>query len=53
VLGKEIATLVNEKQSPGIYEMKFDGLNLPSGIYFYSLIADGTRVDTKKLLLLK
>jgi photosystem II stability/assembly factor-like uncharacterized protein len=51
--GKEIATLVNEKQSPGTYEVSFSGGNLSSGIYFYSLNADGKNIDTKKLVLLK
>jgi photosystem II stability/assembly factor-like uncharacterized protein len=53
ILGKEIATLVNEKLSPGEYESTFDGGNLPSGVYFYSLYADGVRIDTKKMVLLK
>lgn len=53
ILGKEIATLVNEKQKPGTYEVSFDGSNSPSGIYFYSLYVDGVKIDTKKLILLK
>jgi photosystem II stability/assembly factor-like uncharacterized protein len=53
ITGKEIITLINKKQSSGIYEVKFDGSNLPSGIYFYSLFADGIRVDTKKAILIK
>jgi|WetSurMetagenome_2_1015567.scaffolds.fasta_scaffold10071_3 hypothetical protein len=52
VLGKEIVTLVNEKQSPGTYEVLFDGNNLPSGIYFYRLITEGFS-DTKKMILIK
>jgi len=53
IQGKEIATLVNEKQKAGEYEVKFDGSNLSSGIYFYSLYADGKITDTKKMILLK
>jgi photosystem II stability/assembly factor-like uncharacterized protein len=53
ILGKEIATLVNEKQTPGIYEVVFNGNNLSAGIYFYSLIINDKRIDTKKLVLLK
>ncbi|TRZ64922.1 T9SS C-terminal target domain-containing protein [bacterium] len=34
VTGREIETLVNEKQSPGTYEVTFDGSGYPSGIYF-------------------
>lgn len=39
ILGKEIATLVNEEKSPGNYEVEFNGNHLSSGIYFYSLKA--------------
>lgn len=51
-LGREIETLVNEKQSPGTYEVKFDGSNITSGIYYYTLTA-GEFKGTKKLILLK
>jgi len=52
ILGKEIATLVNEKLQPGTYETSFDGSNLTSGVYFYKLtIADFT--ETKQMLLIK
>jgi len=52
LLGQEVATLVNEVQSPAKYVAYFDGKNLASGVYFYRLQA-GNFVDTKKLLLLK
>jgi|GEM_PF-2972775 hypothetical protein len=57
ILGKEIATLVNEKQSPGEYEVpfsinQFSGYQLPSGIYFYTLRA-GDYAETKKMILIK
>jgi hypothetical protein len=52
VLGKEIKTLVNHVQTPGSYEVTFDGTNLPSGIYYYQLIA-GDFIETKKMILLK
>ena len=52
VLGKEIATLVNGEKPAGNYEVKFDGTNLPSGIYFYQLRA-GSFVQTKKMLMIK
>jgi hypothetical protein len=52
VLGRVITTLVNEELSPGYYSVKFDGMNHPSGLYFYSL-QTGRFCDTKKLLLLK
>jgi hypothetical protein len=53
ILGKEIATLVNEKQSPGTYEVSWDGTNYPSGIYFYSLTVDNLQIANKKMILLK
>jgi len=59
MLGKEVTTLVNEENSPGNYEVEFNGNNLPagrqglaSGIYFYRLRA-GNFVETKKMILLK
>ncbi|MEE9448576.1 MAG: C25 family cysteine peptidase [Ignavibacteriaceae bacterium] len=52
VLGKEIATLVNEEKPAGTYEVEFDASSLSSGIYFYQLRA-GSFNQTKKMLLLK
>lgn len=51
-LGKEIATLVNEKLSAGTYKYSFDAAGLTSGIYFYTLKA-GTFTETKRMLLVK
>lgn len=53
VLGKEIVTLVNEKQKPGIYEVLFSDNQLPSGVYFYKLSIDNTQSFVKKMVLLK
>ncbi len=52
ILGREVATLVNEKQSPGNHEVTFDAIGLPSGIYFYKLRI-GDFMETKKMVLLK
>jgi hypothetical protein len=52
VLGREVATLVNEVKEPGTYTVEFDASSLASGVYFYRLQA-GTFVETKKLLLLR
>ena len=52
-LGNEVAELVNEKQNAGSYSVEFDGSNFPSGIYFYSLSANGGIIDTKRMILLK
>jgi hypothetical protein len=52
MLGREIETLVNEKQSTGTYEATFDASNYPSGVYFYRLTTDGFN-ETKKMVLIK
>ena len=60
ILGREVTTLVNEKQEPGNYEVVFDassspsarGIRITSGIYFYRLKV-GDYVDTKKMVLIK
>jgi len=51
--GKEITTLINEYQKSGEYKIKFEGNNLPTGIYFYSLFINGIKADTKKAILIK
>ena len=51
-LGKEIATLVNEEKRQGSYSAKFNGNNLPSGVYFYQ-IESGNFTKVNKMLLLK
>jgi hypothetical protein len=52
VLGKEVAILVNEEKSAGNYKIDFDGSELASGIYFYTLQADNF-VQNRKMILLK
>jgi hypothetical protein len=52
VLGREVQTLVNERQNAGSYTVRFDASTLPSGMYFYRLQA-GAYGNTKRLLLLK
>ncbi len=51
-LGKEVATLVNEKQSPGLYRVNWQTSGYSSGVYFYRIETDGF-MQTKKMLLIK
>jgi hypothetical protein len=51
-LGQLVTTLVNGEQEAGYHEVKFNGSNLASGVYFYRIQA-GDFVATKRLLLLK
>ncbi len=52
VLGRVVATVVNERKEAGIYEAMFNASSLSSGTYFYRLQA-GTFVETKKMVLVK
>ncbi|MDP2036988.1 MAG: CHRD domain-containing protein [Ignavibacteria bacterium] len=57
VLGREVATLVNEYKQAGNYKVKFNvetrhGASLQSGIYFYRIHANGYS-ETKKMILIK
>lgn len=51
--GKIIVVLVNENLQSGKYTVKFDGTDLASGIYIYSLFVDGLLRDTKKMAIIK
>ena len=53
ISGKEVTILVNERKNPGEYSVSFNGRNLSSGIYFYSMAIDGNVVETKRMMLLK
>jgi hypothetical protein len=52
VLGRQIATLVDEHKAAGTYTARWDGLNVPSGSYIYRLTNDGN-VAAKTMILLK
>jgi hypothetical protein len=52
VLGNIVSTLINGKISKGIHTVNFNGSDLTSGIYFYTIKA-GEFSDTKKMVLLK
>jgi hypothetical protein len=52
-IGQEVATLFNEEASAGrIYQVRFSGESLPSGVYFYTL-SHGGQHQVKKLMLVK
>ncbi|HPN37305.1 MAG TPA: T9SS type A sorting domain-containing protein, partial [Melioribacteraceae bacterium] len=52
ILGKEIATLINQELNAGSYIKPFNATNLSSGIYFYKLQASKYS-QTKKMILIK
>ena len=56
-LGREVATLVNEKLNPGTYEVEFNGSNYPSGVYFYKLTISNEQStiykETRRMVLMK
>ncbi len=52
ILGREIATLVNEQLKPGTYEVDWDGSAFTSGVYFYTM-RTGSYTETKKMLMIK
>ncbi|MCB9205844.1 MAG: Type 1 glutamine amidotransferase-like domain-containing protein [Ignavibacteriales bacterium] len=52
ILGNELTTLINAQQTPGNYEVNFDGSKFSSGIYFYKVFFNDYSI-TKKMVLLK
>ncbi|MFO7526447.1 MAG: T9SS type A sorting domain-containing protein, partial [Ignavibacteriaceae bacterium] len=52
VLGREVATLIDEYREAGYHEVEFNSAGLASGVYYYQLKA-GSYVQTKKMIYLK
>ncbi len=52
IAGKEVYELVNEQKAKGRYEVRFDGSNLSTGVYYYKITA-GSYSDVKKMILIK
>ena len=50
--GEQIASLINEFQSPGYHSINWNADNHPSGMYFVKMVA-GEYVNTQKLMLIK
>lgn len=51
--GKTISILIDENLNEGVYEADFNGYNISSGVYFYSLEVNGKIIKTKKMILKK
>jgi hypothetical protein len=51
VLGREVATLVDDEQPAGVYEATFDASELSSGVYIYTLKTEGYTFTQKMLLI--
>ena len=51
ITGREVATLVSEPQSVGVYSVTFDGTDLPSGIYIYRMQANDFTAAQKMVLM--
>ncbi len=51
ILGREVATLVNDNMSAGNYSINFNAKNISSGVYFYTLIADNFKQSHKMILM--
>jgi hypothetical protein len=52
ILGREVATLVNDDLSAGNYSINFNAQNLSSGVYFYTLLTDNFK-QSRKMILMK
>ena len=60
ILGREVATLVNERRDAGFYTVQWNASTAPSGLYFCRLQArpdaggqPGEYVETRKMILLR
>ena len=56
ILGREVATLINEFKPADFYTVEFDGTNIASGTYFYRIVAEGDNqkfTKTLKMILVK
>lgn len=51
--GRVVGDLVDENLPVGNYETEFNGENLASGVYYYTMLANGSVVDSKKMIFMK
>ena len=52
MLGRRVAVLESGRKNAGRHEVSFDASGLPSGVYFYRLVA-GDHVSTNRMVLVK
>lgn len=52
MLGREVATLIDDRIQAGYHQLTFDASALASGMYIYRIVA-GDYISTKKMLLIK
>lgn len=52
LLGREVATIVSEKEQPGTHTVRWDASHVPSGVYYYRLEVND-QYQTKRMLVLK
>ncbi len=53
ILGERVAQIINTELTAGTHEVVFNGQNLASGVYFYSINVQDKFFEVKKMLLLK
>ena len=53
ILGKKVASLVNQRKTAGNHTVQFQAANLSSGVYFYTLRVGGRVLKSKRMLLIK
>jgi len=52
IIGEKIVNLINSEKAAGEHTIRFNAVNLPSGIYFYRL-QQSSRSDLKKMIVIK
>ena len=53
IMGREVATLVNENQLSGSHSVNFNAGDLSNGVYYYSVLVNGVISQTRSMILLK
>ena len=52
LLGREITTLVNDEMPAGTHSVKFNAINIPSGVYIYRITTESFS-EARKMIYLK